>query len=32
MAISVDSIKELRRITLASLADCKKALEESTAI
>jgi elongation factor Ts len=30
MAISVDSIKELRRITLASLADCKKALEDSS--
>lgn len=29
MKVSLDSIKELRKKTLASLADCRKALEES---
>ncbi len=29
MVISVESIKELRELTLASVANCKKALEES---
>jgi elongation factor Ts len=30
MAISVEAIKELRDMTLASVANCKKALEESS--
>lgn len=29
MGISVDAIKELRNLTLASISECKKALEES---
>lgn len=29
MGISLDSIKELRRITLASISECQKALKES---
>lgn len=30
MAVSLDSIKELRELTAASIADCRKALEDST--